>query len=161
PIILGKRYRHGKPMILILGLESSGAVWDGAVSHYGNSYRMHVLTLAGFAREAPAPGLQLQDVRDGIIGYIRDNKLDPRPRGSPPRDSSPFGLPPLLQTSWAPSCGWKACRSSRPYSVPSRYGDRVDVSRGLRSGRIFRTSSQKRAQIPGMANGRPCAPFFW
>ncbi len=66
----------GKPMILIPGLESSGAVWDGAVSHYSNRYRMHVLTLAGFAAEPPVPGLRLQDVRDGIIGYVRDNKLD-------------------------------------------------------------------------------------
>ena len=63
-------------MILIPGLESSGAVWDGAVSHYSNRYGMHVLTLAGFAGEPPVPGLCLQSVRDGIIRYVRDNKLD-------------------------------------------------------------------------------------
>jgi pimeloyl-ACP methyl ester carboxylesterase len=66
----------GKPMILIPGLESAGAIWDGAVSHYSSHHRMHVLTLAGFAGEPPVPGLRLQDVRDGIIRYARDNRLD-------------------------------------------------------------------------------------
>lgn len=63
-------------MILIPGLESPGAVWDGAVSHYQARYRMHVLTLAGFAGEPALPGLRLRDVRDGVIRYIRENKLD-------------------------------------------------------------------------------------
>ena len=63
-------------MILIPGLESSGAVWHGAVSHYCGRYRMYARTLAGFAGEPPVPGLQLRDVRDGIIRLIRENKLE-------------------------------------------------------------------------------------
>jgi pimeloyl-ACP methyl ester carboxylesterase len=66
----------GKPMILIPGLESSGAVWDGTVAHYKTTHQLHVLTVAGFAGEPAIPGLKLCDVRDGVIRYIRENKLD-------------------------------------------------------------------------------------
>lgn len=66
----------GKPIILIPGLESSGSVWDGTVAHYKSKHQLHVLTLAGFAGEPAIPGLQLRDVRDGVIRYMRDNKLD-------------------------------------------------------------------------------------
>jgi pimeloyl-ACP methyl ester carboxylesterase len=66
----------GRPMILIPGLESSGAVWDGAVEHYRARYQMHVLTLAGFAGEPALPGLRLSDVRNCVIRYIREKKLD-------------------------------------------------------------------------------------
>jgi N-formylmaleamate deformylase len=66
----------GRPMILIPGLESPGAVWDGTVAHYRTGYQLHVLTLSGFAGEPVVAGLRLSDVRDGVISYIRENKLD-------------------------------------------------------------------------------------
>jgi pimeloyl-ACP methyl ester carboxylesterase len=66
----------GKPMILIPGLECSGAVWDGAVQHFRSRYQLHVLTLAGFAGEPAVPGLRLDAVRAGVIRYIRENRLD-------------------------------------------------------------------------------------
>lgn len=68
----------GKPMILIPGLASSGKTWDSTVAHYKDKYECHVLTLAGFAGQPPMAWQQdayLQAVRDDIITYIRDKKL--------------------------------------------------------------------------------------
>ena len=65
-------------MILIPGLASSGKTWDSTVAHYKDKYECHVLTLAGFAGQPPMAWQQdayLQAVRDDIITYIRDKKL--------------------------------------------------------------------------------------
>src|ERR1035441_2564425 len=40
---------HGRPMILIPGLSSSGETWDTTVARYQDRFQCHVLTLAGFA----------------------------------------------------------------------------------------------------------------
>ena len=45
----------GRPMILIPGLASAGAVWQTTVAHFATRYTCHVLTLAGFAG-VPATG---------------------------------------------------------------------------------------------------------
>jgi pimeloyl-ACP methyl ester carboxylesterase len=66
----------GAPMILIPGLASGGNVWDGTVAHFKGRYQCHVLTLAGFAGQPAIEGPFLQKVRDGIIQYIRAQKLD-------------------------------------------------------------------------------------
>jgi N-formylmaleamate deformylase len=66
----------GKPMILIPGLACSGAVWDSTVDHFKDRYECHVLTLAGFAGQAPVDGPFLETARKGIIDYIRAKKLD-------------------------------------------------------------------------------------
>jgi pimeloyl-ACP methyl ester carboxylesterase len=66
----------GRPVILIPGLESSGEVWNGVAAHLGARYQVHVLTLAGFAGEPAVPGLRLAAVKDEIIAYIRENRLD-------------------------------------------------------------------------------------
>lgn len=61
----------GVPMILVPGLSSSGAVWDGTVAHFSAKYTCHVLTLAGFAGQPPVPGDSfLPDVKHEIIRYI-------------------------------------------------------------------------------------------
>jgi N-formylmaleamate deformylase len=44
---------HGKPMILIPGLASSGDTWVGTVAHFKQRYTCYVLTLAGFAGVPP------------------------------------------------------------------------------------------------------------
>jgi pimeloyl-ACP methyl ester carboxylesterase len=66
----------GSPMILIPGLASGGNVWDGTVEHFKSHYQCHVLTLAGFAGQPPIDGPFLGKVRDGIVSYIHDQKLD-------------------------------------------------------------------------------------
>jgi pimeloyl-ACP methyl ester carboxylesterase len=67
---------HGRPMILIPGLDCPGAVWDGTVDHYKDQFQMHVLSLAGFAGLPRVPGPFLERVREGLADYIRANRLD-------------------------------------------------------------------------------------
>lgn len=66
----------GRPMILIPGLSCGGDVWDGTVAHFQDHYECHVLTLAGFAGQPPIAAPFLEQVRDAIVKYISDNKLD-------------------------------------------------------------------------------------
>ena len=66
----------GRPMILIPGLSCGGDVWDGTVAHFKDHYECHVLTLAGFAGQPAISGPFLAQVREGIVKYISDGKLD-------------------------------------------------------------------------------------
>ena len=70
---------HGRPMILIPGLASPGAVWDATVTHFNKDYECHVLTLAGFggtpARSSADTPL-IAAARDELAAYIREHKLD-------------------------------------------------------------------------------------
>jgi pimeloyl-ACP methyl ester carboxylesterase len=66
----------GPPMILIPGLASGGNVWDGTVAHFKGRYECHVLTLAGFAGQPAMDGPFLEKVRDGIVKYIQEQKLN-------------------------------------------------------------------------------------
>jgi N-formylmaleamate deformylase len=66
----------GPAILMIPGLASSGATWDGTVAHLSPHYRCIVLTLAGFAGEPPIQGDLLTAARDQIVQYIRDNHLD-------------------------------------------------------------------------------------
>ena len=43
----------GQPIILIPGLASSGDVWNETVSQFSQNFECHVLTLPGFAGQAP------------------------------------------------------------------------------------------------------------
>jgi pimeloyl-ACP methyl ester carboxylesterase len=70
------RVGHGRPMILIPGLVSSGDVWTSTVEHFKDRYECHVLTLAGFAGQPAIPAPYLQTVRDDVLKYIADKKLD-------------------------------------------------------------------------------------
>jgi pimeloyl-ACP methyl ester carboxylesterase len=67
---------HGRPVILIPGLSSSGETWDTTVARYQDRFQCHVLTLAGFAGVPRIPAPMLEHVREGIAVYIRKNKLD-------------------------------------------------------------------------------------
>ena len=66
---------HGQPMILIPGLSSSGEVWASTIARYKANYECHVLTLAGFAGQPPVKAPFLEEVRRGLIEYIREKKL--------------------------------------------------------------------------------------
>jgi len=70
------RRGSGRPMILIPGLASSGAVWDGVVDRFSSRFECHVLTLAGFASPPSSQVLSLPRVRDELIAYVREQKLD-------------------------------------------------------------------------------------
>jgi len=67
---------HGKPIILIPGLTCPGEVWDGTVDHLKDKYECHVLTLPGFGKQAPISGPYITHVRDDIVAYVKDKKLD-------------------------------------------------------------------------------------
>ena len=68
---------HGRPMILIPGLSSSGDTWKGTVDHFRDKYTTHTITLAGFAG-VPAIDNRplLAAVRDQLADYIKANRLD-------------------------------------------------------------------------------------
>lgn len=66
----------GAPVILIPGLASSGAVWDGTVKHLCGPRQCHVLTLAGFAGQPAIDAPLLPQVEQQLADYIAANKLD-------------------------------------------------------------------------------------
>ena len=68
----------GQPMLLIPGLNCSGAVWDEAVAHYQQRYQCHVVSLAGFAGTPPTAVADphLLGVRDQLLAYIKTQKLN-------------------------------------------------------------------------------------
>lgn len=66
---------RGPAIVLIPGLLSSGEVWDGAVARYQDRYTLHVLTLAGFGGPPPVAAPFLSRVRDEVITYMREQKL--------------------------------------------------------------------------------------
>jgi pimeloyl-ACP methyl ester carboxylesterase len=70
------RVGRGRPMILIPGLLSSGDAWSSTVDHFKDRYECHVLTLAGFAGQPAIPAPFLQTVRDDVVKYIAEKKLD-------------------------------------------------------------------------------------
>jgi pimeloyl-ACP methyl ester carboxylesterase len=67
---------HGKPVILIPGLTCTGDVWDGTVKRLESKYQCHVLTLPGFGGQPPISGPFVTHVRDDILAYVREKKLD-------------------------------------------------------------------------------------
>jgi pimeloyl-ACP methyl ester carboxylesterase len=66
----------GKPMILIAGLASSGAVWDSTVAHFSPNYQCFVLQLAGFAGAPAVQAPLLATVEKELAAYIDDQHLD-------------------------------------------------------------------------------------
>ncbi len=69
----------GKPMIMIPGLTCDGAVWDSTIKAMGDNYQYHVLTLPGFAGQAPLENLEdgfFDQIRALIYQYIDENKIE-------------------------------------------------------------------------------------
>lgn len=68
---------RGRPAILIPGLTNGGAVWDSTVNVLKNDHELHVLTLAGFAGQAPVTvdSTWLRRMRDEVVMYATANKL--------------------------------------------------------------------------------------
>lgn len=67
---------HGKPVILIPGLTCTGEIWNGMVERLKSKYECHVLTLPGFGTQPPIEGPYLSHVRDDVVAYVKDRKLD-------------------------------------------------------------------------------------
>jgi N-formylmaleamate deformylase len=67
---------HGRPMILIPGLASSGDTWKSTVARYKDRFECHVLTLAGFAGAPPIAEPLLASVRAELVDYLRGHHLN-------------------------------------------------------------------------------------
>jgi N-formylmaleamate deformylase len=65
----------GPAIVLIPGLLSTGEVWATTVARYQDRYTLHVVTLAGFGGPAPIGSPFLSRVRDELITYVREEKL--------------------------------------------------------------------------------------
>lgn len=69
----------GSPIVLIPGLSSPRAVWDGVVPMLAKTHRVYVVQVNGFAGDAPGANLQ-PGMLDGIVadldGFIAGNRLD-------------------------------------------------------------------------------------
>lgn len=63
-------------IIFIPGFASSGDVWNETVEVLKGKYTCHVLTMAGFAGEAPQEDPTFEKWKTSIAQYIRDEKMD-------------------------------------------------------------------------------------
>lgn len=66
---------RGRPLLLLAGLGCSDAVWDGTVARYAKNYQCHMVSLAGFAGNAPIAGLPLASARHELLAYIQQQRL--------------------------------------------------------------------------------------
>ncbi|MEO1415100.1 MAG: alpha/beta hydrolase [Bacteroidota bacterium] len=68
---------EGSPIILIPGLSCDGQVWDQTVGMLEKDYECHVLTLAGFAGQAPMDLSEgfLPVVEKEIMAYIKEKNM--------------------------------------------------------------------------------------
>lgn len=84
PSVFGQAYSFavdkigsGKPVIFIPGLITSGEVWQPIAQEIANNYECHVLTLPGYAGQAPlSEGPYLERFRQEILQYIEQNQLE-------------------------------------------------------------------------------------
>ncbi|KYG78544.1 hypothetical protein AWW68_06570 [Roseivirga spongicola] len=66
-------------MIMIPGLTCDGAVWDTTIEALGDQYQYHVLTLPGFAGQAPLENLEagfFDQVRTLVYNYIDEKQIE-------------------------------------------------------------------------------------
>jgi pimeloyl-ACP methyl ester carboxylesterase len=68
----------GIDVILIPGLSSSGDVWNETVAELKNSYRLHVVTLPGFAGKDPIDTDEefVFQMAEQIVDYIRAGEIE-------------------------------------------------------------------------------------
>jgi N-formylmaleamate deformylase len=69
---------EGQPVIMIPGLTCDGSVWDDTVEAMGQGYQYHIMTLPGFAGNAPLEDLEagfFKQVEAMVLDYIDENKI--------------------------------------------------------------------------------------
>ncbi len=66
----------GPDVLLVPGLASSPATYDGLVEALKGTYRFHRVAIAGFAGRAPVPGDPVAAVEAEIVHYIDGAQLD-------------------------------------------------------------------------------------
>ncbi|WP_151085918.1 alpha/beta fold hydrolase [Hymenobacter baengnokdamensis] len=66
---------QGRPLLLLAGLGCSGTVWDQTLARYARRYQCHVVSLAGFAGQAPVAGPLLATARQELLAYVAQQRL--------------------------------------------------------------------------------------
>ncbi len=74
--VSGTQDAGARPMLLIPGLASSGAVWDETAARYGDRFQVHTFTFAGFAGVPPADGPVIDGMVDALAAYLNDKDLE-------------------------------------------------------------------------------------
>ena len=66
----------GQPILLFPGFGCTGEVWNDAVAELSKTHQCHVFTFAGFGNVPPIEGQWLAKIKDGIIAYVREKKIN-------------------------------------------------------------------------------------
>ncbi|MFY0593654.1 alpha/beta fold hydrolase [Roseivirga sp.] len=70
---------QGQAVIMIPGLTCDGSVWDETIAEMGSGYQYHVMTLPGFAGNAPLADVEagfFKQVEAMVLDYIDENNID-------------------------------------------------------------------------------------
>ena len=65
----------GKPVLMIPGLMSDGRVWRPTADALANEYQLHLISIAGFAGKPAIEGDLLPTVKQQLLQYIAEQKL--------------------------------------------------------------------------------------
>lgn len=66
----------GEPILLFPGFTCTGEVWDATVLELSKGYECHVFTFAGFGDVAAIKKPWLPKIKESVIKYILENKLE-------------------------------------------------------------------------------------
>ncbi len=67
---------EGEPILLFPGFTCTGEVWNATVNELSKNYECHVFTFAGFGDVPAIEKPWLSKVKEGILEYVSQNKLE-------------------------------------------------------------------------------------
>lgn len=70
-VTLGKAKAKGAPVVLVPGLASPRAVWDGVAADLAKTHRVYLVQVNGFGGDAPGSNLQ-PGLLDGIVADLSE-----------------------------------------------------------------------------------------
>lgn len=66
----------GQPILLFPGFTCTGEVWENTVAELSKEYQCHIFTFAGFGDVPAIEKPWLPKIKDDIVKYVSDNKLE-------------------------------------------------------------------------------------
>ena len=66
----------GQPILLFPGFTCTGEVWENTVAELSKEYQCHIFTFAGFGNVPAIEKPWLSKIKDDIVEYVADNKLE-------------------------------------------------------------------------------------
>ena len=66
----------GKAVLMIPGLMSDARIWRPTAEALSNQYQLHIISIAGFAGKPAIEGALLPKVKQQLLNYINEKKLD-------------------------------------------------------------------------------------